>query len=59
MEVDRLPDILGYADEKNYVRIGIYLQSCASYLPEPEGAHCYRYRHRFFPPRRINAAAGR
>lgn len=36
MEMDRLPDILSYVDDKNYVRIGIYLQSCASYLPEPE-----------------------
>ena len=25
-----------YADETNFTRIGIYLQSCASYLPEPE-----------------------
>ena len=25
-----------YADDTNFTRIGIYLQSCASYLPEPE-----------------------
>ena len=36
MEMDRLPDILGYVDDSNYVRIGLYLQSCASYLAEPD-----------------------
>ncbi len=36
MEVDRLPDILKFADDSNYVRIGLYLQSCASYLAEPD-----------------------
>ena len=36
MEVDRLTDILAFADDSNYVRIGLYLQSCASYLAEPD-----------------------
>lgn len=36
MEVGRLPDILKFADSSNYERIGLYLQSCASYLAEPD-----------------------
>lgn len=36
MEVDRLTDILPFADDSNYVRIGLYLQNCASYLAEPD-----------------------
>ncbi len=36
MEVNRIPDIVNYADAKNYNRVCLYLISCASYVAEPE-----------------------
>jgi len=36
LEVEQLPIIEEYVDDKNYGRTCLYLVSCCSYLPEPE-----------------------
>ena len=36
MEVDMLPFIVDFCDERNFDRVCQYLISCSSYLPEPE-----------------------
>ena len=36
MEVERLSSVLQYVDEQNFSRVGLYLTSCAAYLPEPD-----------------------
>ena len=42
LEVERLSDILGYADEANYQRICLYLLSNADYAADPEDAEILR-----------------
>jgi len=39
MEVESVHKLEDYIDQSNYSRVGLYLQSCASYLPEPEDKH--------------------
>uniref|UniRef100_A0A7S3DF00 26S proteasome non-ATPase regulatory subunit 2 n=1 Tax=Palpitomonas bilix TaxID=652834 RepID=A0A7S3DF00_9EUKA len=42
MEVEKLPWILEHADERNYSRITLYLNSCAAFLSEPDNISTYR-----------------
>lgn len=38
MEVNRLEDIVEFADETNFTRILVYIQQAASYVPSPDDA---------------------
>jgi 26S proteasome regulatory subunit N1 len=45
LEVEQLPIIEQYVDDKNYGRTCLYLVSCCSYLPEPEDMMVLKISH--------------
>lgn len=61
LEIDRLSDIIEYADELNYQRICLYLVACSNYVQSPEDEQILRvviqiYKKLNQEPRAMNIA---
>jgi 26S proteasome regulatory subunit N1 len=48
LEVDQLPILPQYVDEKNYARTCLYLISCCNYLPEPDDTTVLTLSHEIY-----------
>lgn len=48
MEVDAIDMITEYVTPETCSRVGLYLTTCASYLPEPDDAHVLRVAHQLY-----------